>query len=226
MIIVQPHTPTTLLLDAAYMPFGIATAKGAFRALIRGAAKGLDAHEAPFNWAQLLDRNIAIRPDQPCMRSSPQNGTEVAWPIPTVIVTNSRFFYNSKKRKNRDGLPSVREVYDFYDGICCFCGEKIKNIKDASREHVHSKAYGGSDDVQNITLAHKMCNSLAGAEMPKLDIHGNEIVPKMRMFATRFMVPSHMTIRPEWRKYLFLPDSDLGAYGTDGQVVELNLAEA
>jgi hypothetical protein len=203
--IVQPNQLTTLLLDQTYMPFGLATAKGAFRAVLRGAGKGLDANNVPFDWQKLSKRNLAIFPDQPCMRSSPQNGEEVAWPIPTVVITNSRFFYHSKKKnKDADYLPSVREVFDFYDGFCCFCGEKIKHIKDASREHVHSKALGGSNGIRNIVLAHKLCNSLAGHEMPKLDINGNEIVPKMKVYPSHFILPSTVKVRSEWKTFLFV----------------------
>lgn len=203
MTIVQPSTPTTLLLDVAYMPFGIATAKGAFYGILKGRGKGLDAYGAPFDWNMLVKRNLAILPDQPCMRSAPQDGVETVWPIPTVFCANHRFFF--RRRKNtEDNLPPLREVYDFYQGVCCFCGEHIRHIKDASREHVHSRALGGPNGIQNIVLAHKLCNSLAGHAMPKLDIHGNEIVPKMRMYPSHFILPSQAKMRPEWKQYLFL----------------------
>lgn len=204
MQIVQPNEPTTLLLDSTYMPFAIATAKGAFRAVLRGTGKGLDAYGAPFDWAKLQKRNLAVHPDQPCMRSAPQMGHEVVWPIPTIVVTNNRFFYHSRKKRQDNALPSVREVYDFYDGVCCFCGEKIRHIKDASREHVHSRALGGDHGIQNIVLAHKLCNSLAGHAMPKLDVNGKEIVPKLRILPNHFVLPSQAKMRTEWKPYLFL----------------------
>ncbi len=205
MKIVQPYTPTTLLLDVAYMPFGVATAKGAFYGVLKGTGKGLDAYGAPYDWDRMVKKNITVLPDQPCMRSAPSvlTGEDTVWPIPTVFVANHRFFFKPRKNKE-DNLPSVREVFEFYKGVCCFCGEKIKHIKDASREHVHSRALGGENGVKNIALAHKLCNSLAGHAMPKLDKDGNEIVPKMRMFASHFILPAGMEIRDEWRQYLFI----------------------
>jgi 5-methylcytosine-specific restriction endonuclease McrA len=201
--IVQPHTPTTLLLDNSYMPFGVATAKGAFYGMLKGRGVGLDAFGIPFDWDKLLMRDLSILPDQPCMRSAPKGGNETIWPIPTVFIANHRFFYRPRK-KNEDTLPSVREVYDFYHGMCCFCGEHIRHIKDASREHVHSKSLGGSHGIKNIVLAHKLCNSLAGHTMPKLDKDGNEIVPKMKVYPSHFIMPSNIRIRDEWKRFLFL----------------------
>ena len=203
MKVVNPQTPTTLLLDMTYMPFGVATAKGAFYGILKGRGKGLDAYGVPFDWNQLLSRNISLMPDQPCMRSAPKDGNDVVWPIPTVFVANHRFFFKPSKNKE-DNLPPFAEVFHFYDGICCFCGEKIKSIKDASREHVHSRALGGADGIRNIVLAHKICNSLAGHEMPKLDHNGQEIIPKMKVYPSHFVLPRNIEMRDEWKPFLFL----------------------
>ena len=203
MKIVNPDTPTTLLLDMTYMPFGVATAKGAFYCLLKNRGKGLDAYGVPFDWDKLVSGNISLSADQPCMRSAPKDGKDVVWPIPTVVACNHRFFFKPRKR-GEDNLPPLGEVYDFYQGMCCFCGEKIKHIRDASREHVHSRALGGSDGIRNIVLAHKLCNSLAGHAMPKLDKDGNEIIPKMRVYPSHFVLPRNVDTREEWKQFLFI----------------------
>ena len=194
------------------MPFGLATAKGAFYILLKNRGKGLDAFGTPFGWDELESRNFSLLPDQPHMRSAPRDGVERPWAIPTIVIASHRFFYKAK-RKTSDGLPPLREVYEWYGRRCCFCGEIIKHISDASREHVHSRALGG-EHTDNIALAHKLCNSLAGHAMPKLDKDGNVIVPKMRVFRSGFVLPSHVEPRPEWRLLLHLEDHKPESFGS------------
>lgn len=184
------------------MPFGTASARAAFYSLLKDKGSGIDANGNPFKWDQYVSRNISVLPDQPVMRSgfNPAYADNV-WPIPTVFVVNSRFFF--KKRKNNEkGLPSLREVYDEYRGICAFCWSKIK-FCDASREHIHSKAFGGSNGEENIALACKSCNSNAGSAMPKRDVHGNEIVGRVKIRPSHFVLNPNVTARPEWAPYLF-----------------------
>jgi hypothetical protein len=203
MKIVTPDTPTSLLLDLAYMPFGVATAKGAFYVLIKNRGKGLDAYGVPYDWDRMVSGNLALAPDQPVLRSAPKDGKDVCWPIPTIVVASHRFFYKAK-RKDSDGLPPLRDVYEYFSGICCFCGQKIRSLAEASREHVHSKAYDGPDHSSNIALAHRSCNSMAGHAMPKLDKDGNEIIGGMKVYASGFVLPRHVPLREEWRPFLFL----------------------
>lgn len=210
MKVVTPDTPTTLLLDLAYMPFGIATAKGAFYALLKARGKGLDAYGVPYDWDRMVSGNLAVMPDQPCLRSAPKDGKDTIWPIATVIACNRLFFYKSR-RQSGDGLPPLRDVYDYFKGVCAFCGERIKHISDASREHIHSKVHGGPDHHSNIALAHRNCNSLAGHAMPKLDKDGNEIVGGMKVYATGFILPRNVVMRPEWKPLLFLDHALDGA---------------
>jgi 5-methylcytosine-specific restriction endonuclease McrA len=201
MKIVQPNEVTTLLLDPAYMPFGVATARGAFYAILGGKGSGIDADGTPYKWDQYVSRNISVLPDQPVMRSgfNPAYSSNV-WVIPTVVVVNSKFFF--KRRRETNSLPSLKEVYDFYKGVCCFCHSKVK-FSESSREHVHSRALGGSNHSDNIALSCKRCNSLAGHAMPKLDIHGNEVQAKMRIRPAHYLLPSSIEPRKEWAPFLF-----------------------
>lgn len=207
MKIVSPDTPTTLLLDQAYLPFGLATARGAFYVLLKNRGRGLDAHGAPFDWEQMVNGNLSLMADQPVMRSAPKDGKDTVWPIATTIACNHRFFFKSR-RKSGDGLPPLRDVAEYFGWICCFCGQKVKSLADGSREHVHSRVHGGPDHHTNIAFAHRSCNSLAGHAMPKLDKDGNEIVGGMKVFASGFVLPRNVDMRSEWRPILGLAHVD------------------
>jgi len=201
--IVQPTEVTTLLLHSSYMPFGIATAKGAFYAILGNKGVGIDADGNPYKWEQYINKNISIFPDQPVMRSGfNASYQDNVWIIPTIIVVNSKFFFKRKKVQY-NSLPPLKEVFDFYQGYCCFCHTKIK-FHDASREHIHSKAFGGNNNEDNIALSCKSCNSRAGHAMPKLDINGEEVVAKMRIRPTHYTLPPTIKARNEWAPYLFM----------------------
>lgn len=204
MKVVKPEDKTTLLLDMYHMPFGIATARAAFYHMLKGKGKGIDADGYHFDWDDMVDKTISVFPDQPCLRSAHQ-----IWPIPTTFIANHRFFYSRKKKcekvdQNVDGLPPLSEVYDFYDGICCFCYEKIKHLRDASRDHHLPRSKGGGGGYKNIVLMHKKCNSDLGDQFPKKDAYGHEIEPQMKIYPSHFMLPKGMEMRKEWRKPLFL----------------------
>ena len=204
MNVVKLTDLTTLLLDQAHMPFGLATAKAAFYHMLKNKGAGLDADGNTYEFADMLDENLSVFPDQPCIRS-----VNKVWPIPTVFIANHRFFYHSKKKcakvdPNHDGLPPLKEVFDFYDGTCCFCYEKIKHIRDASRDHYVPRSKGGGGGFKNIVLMCKSCNSNLGNQWPKKDAFGLEIEPKMKIYPSHFMLPHGMEPRKEWLKPLFL----------------------
>lgn len=209
MKVVKPNEITTLLLDPSYLPFGVATARAAFYSLLKGKGSGLDANGVPYRWDKYVTRNIAVAQGQPVMRSGFNTAyLDNVWAIPTVFIANQDFFFKRKKlRKIEDesrpaALPSLREVYDYYNGVCCFCFEKVPYNK-ASREHVHSKAFGGGNHEDNIALACMSCNSRAGHQMPKLDIYGREIEAKMKIKPAHYVLPTSVQSRPEWAPYLF-----------------------
>jgi hypothetical protein len=201
MKVVQPMEVTTLLLDPAYLPFGTATARGAFYALLGNKGSALDADGNPYKWEQYISKNMSVLADQPFMRSGfNASYADNIWIIPTIFVVNSKFFF--KRKKTGNALPPLREVYDFYNGRCCFCHEKIR-LADASREHVHSRALGGTNNEDNIALSCKPCNSRAGHAMPKLDVNGNVVEAKMRVKPAHYTLPPNIKARPEWAPYLF-----------------------
>lgn len=48
-------------------------------------------------------------------------------------------------------------VYKKYDGRCAYCGRHIK-YKDMQVDHFIPQARGGTDDIENLMPACRMCN--------------------------------------------------------------------
>jgi 5-methylcytosine-specific restriction endonuclease McrA len=42
---------------------------------------------------------------------------------------------------------------------CQLCGLKIKDYWEASIDHIVSRSQGGSDEIENLQLAHPKCNN-------------------------------------------------------------------
>lgn len=47
-------------------------------------------------------------------------------------------------------------------GVCWLCGESVRTLDDASRDHVTPVSHGGSNHHTNIKLAHGTCNWIRG----------------------------------------------------------------
>lgn len=208
MKIVQPDERCSLFVDVSRLPYNFGTAKAVFYHLMKGHGVGIDANGNPFTYQNMMDKNMAIFPDQPCMRSAPQDGKEVLWPLPTVFICNHSFFFRAGKKR---GKPTVsqpkkvtpRQLMKRYGGVCQFCLKPIKTIAEASHDHNFPRSLGGSDGEENAVLMHKNCNSNLGNQFPKFNVEGKEIKPK-KVFATGFYVPDGIEVREEWRPYLFM----------------------
>lgn len=81
-----------------------------------------------------------------------------------------------KRRRYRDSWTkesksiSLRKLYKRDNGICWICGKPCDCNADSnsnyypSIDHIKPIALGGKDEWSNIKLAHRICNSLRGAE--------------------------------------------------------------
>jgi len=49
---------------------------------------------------------------------------------------------------------------------CYLCGKPFTPDDPAVADHVHPRAYGGTDDPSNLRAAHKSCNGRKGSQMP------------------------------------------------------------
>lgn len=56
-------------------------------------------------------------------------------------------------------------IYVRDNGICGFCGENVP-IDEVSIDHIQPVALGGSDDLSNLRLAHRRCNTSRGIRRP------------------------------------------------------------
>jgi 5-methylcytosine-specific restriction endonuclease McrA len=74
---------------------------------------------------------------------------------------------------NRDALR--HDLYEEQGGLCWLCDRRMRLMKGtrdahppdaATFDHVVTKADGGSDDRDNLRLAHKLCNNLRGRLTP------------------------------------------------------------
>lgn len=45
---------------------------------------------------------------------------------------------------------------------CFVCGENIKNVEQATLEHILPKSKGGTDEMKNLWLSHEKCNQHRG----------------------------------------------------------------
>jgi 5-methylcytosine-specific restriction endonuclease McrA len=56
---------------------------------------------------------------------------------------------------------ALKKAYEQHGGHCHYCKKPIKN-GEFSIDHVEAKAKGGSDSLQNLVIAHKVCNVAKG----------------------------------------------------------------
>ena len=197
MIPVDPSDKTTLVLNYLYQPHAILTARAAFRHLLIGSVKGIDADGLPSPWSaegtipSWSNKTVALYKDQPCMRSA----HDTRWPIPTIVLLQNNFGYRPVKQES----ISLRKLFSIYRGTCQYCYEKIP-FSVATREHVYPKCKGGSSDSFNLVLACKKCNSDKGHLFPYPDINGNPVKPRTLSSLRQITVPTNT--RSEWEPYL------------------------
>jgi len=59
-------------------------------------------------------------------------------------------------------LISLEDIIYLYDGICQLCKEEVALIE-ASRDHIIPVSKGGESVLENLQLAHRICNTLKGS---------------------------------------------------------------
>ncbi len=202
MTIVSPDTPTTLFLNrTTYMPFMVGAARAAFKNLLTGKAIGIGPEGQHYSIKDVMEKTVLTFADQPLLRSAHQ-----AWIVPTIVTIDPKRFFHHGRGGNDDRMPSVREVYDAFKGICGYCHKKVKwnevnRNEAASREHLWSLSLGGPKAARwNLLLLHAKCNSFLGNRPVKTDVDGEPLGPGMQPAARHFCLPRGMKPRPEWLK--------------------------
>lgn len=183
-------TRTTLLLDSAWMPACIYTAKVAFNKFLNGRIKGIDYNGNTFlfdDWNR--GDGVTHYDNTPYLTSARRT-----WYLPTLSVVNERY--------HKEFL--IKEI-DFnglciwYDNTCQDCGKKFKR-KDLSIDHVDPKFLHGTNFTNNLTLLCRRCNSKKGHAENHKDINGNLIIGTK--LPANFMAIEDSNMRDEWRYFI------------------------
>ena len=184
---VKANQKTTLLLNNAWQPITVITARAAFQHIYKKRVTSLDKNMTPFHslatWNELAD----YYSDQPYMTSP-----NAAWPIPTIVIVTSKFFRRPKKAK-----LSLYELAKICDFKCQYCFEKFA-LKELSKDHVKPRSKNGEDVHDNIVLSCIKCNRIKNDSFPWYDKNGN--LPKPPSIP-KFMLDVH-EIRDEWLNFL------------------------
>lgn len=175
MNFVKETQKTTLLLNMQWMPINVITAKSAIHHILCGKIRPLDRFYIPIGtlnkkgkcvdgadiWFKNKDillnntnnENYSIYyKNQPVLRSQKYNEEYQIWPIPTISLTTSTYWYKPKV-----GRFSLKQLAIRYDYTCQICEQRFK-LNDLTIEHIIPKAKGGDNSHQNIILTCKHCN--------------------------------------------------------------------
>ena len=184
---VTANTKTTLLLNNAWQPITVGTARAAVQHLHRRRVSALDKNSNVFHSLNTWNELAEFRDDQPSLKS-----VQNEWPIPTVIVVNSKFFRKPKKKK-----LTLYDLARLCDYTCQYCFEKFP-LKQLSLDHVQPKSKGGLDTHDNLVCCCISCNRSKGNMTPWFDKNGEIPVPPS--------IPTLMLnidkIREEWSYFL------------------------
>lgn len=190
MNVVNPNSKTTLLLNNAWQPISMITARAAFTHLIKNRVVSLDQNSNLFHSFDTWNSLASLYDDQPFLRSA-----KTSWAIPTIMVVSAKFFSKPKKTK-----LSLFDLARIHDNTCQYCLER-HSINDLTVDHIHPKSKGGTDDHSNRVLACRPCNSRKSSHTPWYDINGNipspPVIPNSPM-----LYLSRNKIRKEWESFL------------------------
>ncbi len=189
MNFVQPNYKTTLLLNNAWQPITVISARAAFMHLLKGRITCLDKDSNMFHSLESWNGYAQFYEDQPMLRS-----VQRPWPIPTIVVVTSHFFRKPKKKK-----LTVFELAKLHDYKCQYCFEKTP-IRDLTIDHVKPRSKGGTDDHENRVLACRTCNQQKSDMYPWFK--ENQSMPKAPVIPSFLMDGS--SIREEWKSFFNL----------------------
>ena len=184
---VTANTKTTLLLNNAWMPITVVTARAAFQHLHKKRVTALDKNSNVFHSLDTWNDLAEYHEDQPSLKS-----VNKEWPIPTVLVVTSKFFRKPKKKK-----LTLFDLAKLCDYTCQYCFEKFP-LKQLSIDHVHPKSKGGEDLHENRVLCCVSCNRKKGSITPWLDKNGQ--IPQPPSIPTLMLNTDK--IREEWSYFL------------------------
>lgn len=224
MKIVAPQDRTTLLLNSAYMPINITTARAAFNHVITGRVKPIDRFGMPhgfpeddkghlitditqhywFLFKDVLDgtqeKDGTVTPyderDGIYFANQPiLRSAQGSWPIPTIALTTSKFF-----RNKTSGKITIQRLAKHYKNVCQICNQKFPTAQ-LTIEHVFARSKGGANDETNCIPTCQPCNSQKADIVPYFDSNGVNLEDKIQPLPS-FLVANQSDARPEWSQYI------------------------
>lgn len=193
---VSAYDKTTLILNKAWLPLMVCSARVAINHMLTERMKAVSEGGGVFSSGEWfpayskVDLGIFME-NQPALRSANN-----LWPIPTIGVTNAKFFYRPKNK--RLSLPKLASYYNYR---CQICGKKFK-LKDLTIEHVFPRSKGGDNTVDNVLPTCKCCNTTKSDIHPYKDHNGTLLEDKIKKLPITLHLHDE-EIREEWKTFLF-----------------------
>lgn len=72
-----------------------------------------------------------------------------------------------KKPQGRERRWNRRQLIARDGNVCGICGKTIETAKDITLDHIDPLSNGGLDVLENLQLAHRVCNQIKGSTLPE-----------------------------------------------------------
>lgn len=221
---VSPDSLTTLILNAAFIPINLATARAAFNHTITGRAKPIDRFGNPHGFPEdesghiiddvrqhywFLNKDVLLgkqitkntnesykEDDGIYFENQPimHSGHDV-WPIPTIMVATTKYFIGKPSQS-----ISISKLAKRYKNQCQICGKRF-SIRELTIDHVYPRSKHGPNDVGNVLPVCQPCNLKKADIFPYFDSNGVRLEKKIKP-TPRFLEVDEKTFRKEWETFI------------------------
>lgn len=168
-----------------HMCFDCVRARATIAVKSRAMARRQLVHIGPPTWTDLPTRHPARRPERkradwwshlvqgPCAWCGEQfTAKAVTGARQPEFCSKKCMSAAQKARRGRFDIPPPRRraIYDRDEWTCQLCGDPVEDglsfadLWAATLDHIIPRSRGGSDDDNNLQLAHRWCNSVKGDE--------------------------------------------------------------
>lgn len=179
-------TKPVLVLNYAFEPLNICSAKRAMKLIVKGAARAEETHDQLFYTGKMWDE---------------RNGEMVAvdFYLPSVIrLLEYRYI------PIRAQVVSRNNILNRDGNMCMYCG-KVLPTRDLTLDHIIPRSRGGKNTWDNLVACCTPCNKYKGdkmlSELPEMKLIR---VPRpLNIHTSRSILRNMGSSDPLWRKYLF-----------------------
>jgi 5-methylcytosine-specific restriction endonuclease McrA len=128
--------------------------------------------------------------------------------VPSVIRLRS--YINVRSRRQETAMKRAR-IYIRDKYRCQYCGDH-RHAQDLTLDHITPRAQGGESTPQNLVTACVACNQRKGNRTPEQARMPLLCSQKLLSIGLDHVLLCHYAeSKPEWKKYLFMEDFDVGA---------------